>query len=407
MCGTVGHMDTRCPTKCCLGCGTPGGMFLESCLHCRNLARVECQECGGLGHLRMFCPDLWRRYHLTTRPGPPVEPMMDSHKKKYERWCCNCGREGHLVDQCKRYLYSKYPAPELTVKNYSEPPQFHLDEPKAPEGEKRQKYVSSSPGWQFIRTDPQASDDTKKARKEEKREMRKAEKKRQKQLKFGLNRSEPGSAVASQAATPKYFRSEPASPKMVPLQVPATNSLLEKAVEKLSGKEKFKLKRQEQRDRKKIFKLAKLVGNKNCKKLLGDCEVDVDTVPGYLQQGRKQQEPAEKVNVRARDFLKFQDRRNNREMEFKNKRGFGKEKDFPRSKKSPAMDLIPGNVKAAIRVLNKEVNVERNFPGAKKLKKSIRSEIWCLRNSLSLTDQLKNVERIRIGGLVLQLKNGS
>ena len=122
-----------------------------------------------------------------------------------------------------------------------------------------------------------------------------------------------------------------------------------------------------------------MAGGKNCQGLFDDCKLSLDD---FAWKPPKNQKPTEKDNVKARDFLRFQDRRNAREMEFKNKRGFGKVKDFPRNhKSSPAMDIIPGNVKAAIRVLNKEVNVEgRNFPGAKKLKKSIRSEIFALRN---------------------------
>merc|ERR1719319_1425419 len=52
MCGGVGHYETRCPTKCCLGCGQPGGMFLDSCLHCRNKHQFECKECGEKGHVK-------------------------------------------------------------------------------------------------------------------------------------------------------------------------------------------------------------------------------------------------------------------------------------------------------------------------------------------------------------------
>merc|ERR1712083_585652 len=91
----------------------------------------------------------------------------------------------------------------------------------------------------------------------------------------------------------------------------------------------------------------------------------------------------------------------------KKHKGLKGELDFPRRKKNEKVDLIPGNVKAAIRVLNKEVNNDTNSPGAKKIKKDIRSEIWCMRNSLAQGDQLKKVERIRLADMVLQLKTMS
>ena len=36
-------------------------------------------------------------------------------------WCCNCGKKGHLVDHCHKFLYSEYPVCPLRVVNYSMP----------------------------------------------------------------------------------------------------------------------------------------------------------------------------------------------------------------------------------------------------------------------------------------------
>jgi len=185
MCGNRGHMETRCPEKCCLGCGQPGVMFLESCFHCRNLTRVECQECGGGGHLRNGCPDLWRRYHATTEPGDVVKPLVDSHRRKGQMWCCNCAGKGHLIDECRRYLYSNYPPPELRVQSYSEPPFVDLREGIGASGaqhgaaDDRQSYVASAAALQFIKSDPNSGGGGVDRKKVKKRRKKRNEKSRE------------------------------------------------------------------------------------------------------------------------------------------------------------------------------------------------------------------------------------
>lgn len=450
MCGGVGHYETRCPTKCCLGCGQPGGMFLESCLHCRNKQQFECKECGERGHLKKDCSDLWRRYHITTEPGAVFKPFSDIHKNANKAWCCNCGKKGHLVDGCRRYLYSKYPAPNLTVVSYAEPATIQdFDSPDKNKGNNNkkaeqenvayvpktfEKYRSSPFVSKFLKSQPQSYGEPKpkKQRKEEQRELKKAEKKRNKQaVKLGVFHSEPGSPTRKSVVEPlKKTMSEPSSPYRNNQELPAS-SLVEKAIEKLSGKEKWKVKRQAKRDNKKIFKLAKIVGDKSdVNQLLKDYEVDVEAMTKCLKN-KNSNKKQKKVNKENANF--FRKEIQERQAEFGDKRGFGKktdfkgkfnegqmrpstnsngfiklkgEVDFPRNKNEKA-DIIPGNVKAAIRVLNREVNTEVNFPGSKKIKKELRSEIWCLRNSLAQTDQLKKVERIRLAGMVLQLKNMS
>merc|ERR1711874_413243 len=127
------------------------GMFLESCFHCRNLARIACQECGGV-----------------------AKPFADSHRRKQEMWCCNCAGKGHLIDECRRYFYSKYPPPELRVQSYSEPPVLDQSQGtgRSRHGpEDRQDYVASAAALQFIKSDPRGGGkvDRRKVKKDEKK----------------------------------------------------------------------------------------------------------------------------------------------------------------------------------------------------------------------------------------------
>jgi len=130
MCGSPGHVETRCPQKSCLRCGQPGFSFLESCMHCRRLNDTECRLCGFLGHTAMDCPDLWRRFHATTKGTTAVKPSSASgqHKKDKDCWCCNCGRKGHSLDNCQRYRYSKYPPTSVRVISYGNPLETEVDD---------------------------------------------------------------------------------------------------------------------------------------------------------------------------------------------------------------------------------------------------------------------------------------
>lgn len=120
MCGSEGHKEVRCPANCCLGCGQPGLGFRASCSHCRYISNLQCKECGFYGHLGRDCPDHWRRYHQTVvHKKTPSKPQA-SLKQSHQFWCCNCGRKGHLIDECRRYLYSSYPIAPLRVIKYTQ-----------------------------------------------------------------------------------------------------------------------------------------------------------------------------------------------------------------------------------------------------------------------------------------------
>jgi len=117
MCGNIGHKEIRCPVNSCLRCGQPGLGFQSSCAHCRALEYIRCKECGYNGHLKRDCPDLWRRFHQTTAGDLPLDTA--SLKCNNLTWCCNCGRSGHLIEECRKYLYSEYPTCSLRVLRYT------------------------------------------------------------------------------------------------------------------------------------------------------------------------------------------------------------------------------------------------------------------------------------------------
>ena len=73
-----------------------------------------------MGHLQRDCPDIWRRFHLTLEGDSPMKPASSSSNKHPAAvWCCNCGRQGHLADECRRFAYSPYPPTSLRVIRYA------------------------------------------------------------------------------------------------------------------------------------------------------------------------------------------------------------------------------------------------------------------------------------------------
>ncbi|KAJ1520897.1 hypothetical protein ONE63_003978 [Megalurothrips usitatus] len=100
MCGNPGHPETRCFMKMCLRCGEKNGVFTDRCNSC--ISHNPCKICQCRDHGWKMCPDLWRRYHLTTSDGKIVEPVGDDKRPKHEHWCSNCAGRGHLSHECRK-----------------------------------------------------------------------------------------------------------------------------------------------------------------------------------------------------------------------------------------------------------------------------------------------------------------
>ncbi|XP_022920274.2 uncharacterized protein [Onthophagus taurus] len=101
LCGERGHQDPRCPLAMCTSCGNLGG-HTTYCSRCAHWQKVQCHLCKLYGHIDSVCPDLWRRYHLTTKPGPIVKPREETFKDERDRWCALCSKSGHLENKCRR-----------------------------------------------------------------------------------------------------------------------------------------------------------------------------------------------------------------------------------------------------------------------------------------------------------------
>nr|CAI5835945.1 unnamed protein product [Callosobruchus analis] len=90
------------------------------CNRCRQFGHtaLKCTEkpepprlCLQPGHLATGCPDLWRRYHMTTEPGPIKVPTGPQLKPRHDQWCSGCASQGHLEHEC--YYYGRQYPPSL------------------------------------------------------------------------------------------------------------------------------------------------------------------------------------------------------------------------------------------------------------------------------------------------------
>ncbi|OCT59271.1 zinc finger CCHC domain-containing protein 7-like [Xenopus laevis] len=98
LCGERGHRQNACPSRYCLNCLLPGHFFKE-CIE-RAYWKKTCHRCSMTGHYSDACPEIWRQYHLTIKPGPIKKPKSYTGQKDIV-YCCNCARKGHCIYECK------------------------------------------------------------------------------------------------------------------------------------------------------------------------------------------------------------------------------------------------------------------------------------------------------------------
>ncbi|NWU96675.1 ZCHC7 protein, partial [Upupa epops] len=109
LCARRGHLQSTCPARFCLNCCLPGHYFRE-CLE-RAYWNKHCSRCDMQGHYADACPEIWRQYHLTTKPGPIKAPS--THPRRTATvYCYNCAQRGHFGHECseKRMHGSMFPA---------------------------------------------------------------------------------------------------------------------------------------------------------------------------------------------------------------------------------------------------------------------------------------------------------
>ncbi|KAI1239610.1 hypothetical protein IHE44_0011028 [Lamprotornis superbus] len=97
LCAGRDHLQHSCPARFCLNCCLPGHYFRE-CLE-RAYWNKHCNRCDMKGHYADACPEIWRQYHLTTKPGP-IKAASSHSERSVSVYCYNCSRKGHLGFEC-------------------------------------------------------------------------------------------------------------------------------------------------------------------------------------------------------------------------------------------------------------------------------------------------------------------
>ncbi|GAB6018812.1 Zinc finger CCHC domain-containing protein 7 [Chamberlinius hualienensis] len=100
------HLGTHCNQRSCDLCWQTGHAS-RNCKERKKILKMKCTICKCYGHSAKFCPDMWRKYHLSTQPGPPVISQL-SLKSTAFAYCPNCGKKGHFVHQCENQLMDDY-----------------------------------------------------------------------------------------------------------------------------------------------------------------------------------------------------------------------------------------------------------------------------------------------------------
>ncbi|KAM4708044.1 zinc finger CCHC domain-containing protein 7 isoform 1-T2 [Discoglossus pictus] len=110
LCGERGHLQNSCPHRYCSNCFIPGH-FSRECIE-RSYWKKQCHRCAMTGHYADACPEIWRQYHITVKPGPIKISKSDQKEIIY---CSNCGRKGHGNFECteKRMFSGSFPISQL------------------------------------------------------------------------------------------------------------------------------------------------------------------------------------------------------------------------------------------------------------------------------------------------------
>uniref|UniRef100_A0A8C6J0D7 Zinc finger CCHC domain-containing protein 7 n=1 Tax=Melopsittacus undulatus TaxID=13146 RepID=A0A8C6J0D7_MELUD len=109
LCAERGHLQNSCPARFCLNCSLPGHYFKE-CVE-RPYWNKHCSRCDLKGHYADACPEIWRQYHLTTKPGP-IKAASSHSERPAVVYCYNCSRKGHFGYECseRRMHGSMFPS---------------------------------------------------------------------------------------------------------------------------------------------------------------------------------------------------------------------------------------------------------------------------------------------------------
>lgn len=112
------HVWSMCHQRMCGRCLEYG----HTTKKCRYKAcELTCNLCKMRGHTVNDCPDLWRRYHLTTSPDSIIKGSKEI-SQGVKKYCYNCGHEGHYGHECLRPRMSpdSFPAWPFVI-SYKDP----------------------------------------------------------------------------------------------------------------------------------------------------------------------------------------------------------------------------------------------------------------------------------------------
>ncbi|XP_003744125.1 zinc finger CCHC domain-containing protein 7 [Galendromus occidentalis] len=118
LCADTTHIAARCPNKICSTCKNEGHTWWR-CYRAQHLLETQCRICNIFGHKADICPDNWRRFHCTTREGPPIAPEAGEKLSLAKKFCSWCGRRGHFATDCGRAANSGIAS--RFVHSYKEP----------------------------------------------------------------------------------------------------------------------------------------------------------------------------------------------------------------------------------------------------------------------------------------------
>ena len=163
-CMKFGHSVDDCrkpkPIRKCFLCAQRSHVFRDCYSstglgNCHN-EKKNCKRCHQTGHTKKHCPDLWRQFHLTVKPGPIVTAKTPTVTKKH---CHVCTGEGHLPHKCKKrwdFPDSVFNAP--TISKYDN---IYLKPKTVSQKKKRIFKVAKKKNIDFSIQDPTTFDTTK------------------------------------------------------------------------------------------------------------------------------------------------------------------------------------------------------------------------------------------------------
>ncbi|XP_053424618.1 zinc finger CCHC domain-containing protein 7 isoform X1 [Nycticebus coucang] len=106
LCSERGHLLYSCPAAHCINCPLPKKLG-HRCLFRYSWSK-QCDRCHMQGHYTDACPEIWRQYHLTTKPGPPIKPKTPSRPSALV-YCYLCAQKGHYGHECtEKNEYEEY-----------------------------------------------------------------------------------------------------------------------------------------------------------------------------------------------------------------------------------------------------------------------------------------------------------